>query len=391
MRRRGLGCLVLLGALLRGTCPAPARADDLPGVVAASSGASPELRLYPVRSLLRGHPVYQGDRGPFPVAPEEVNDEAQPLFGGEFGDRTYGFGWPDEVVSTIRAEVTEPGASAEGNVSIDLLHVAEGLTGDGYLTVRAPGAQQARVAAWLDRSSREALRTVVLDVVAFRGDAAVARLEGGVAAAVARRAWVPLGALRMTMHPSGGAVGRVGALRAYLQDDDVEVAIDASSTVAIVGVAPEGLAVEAASVPAEGDRVSVHAARVVGVAGRVGRVPPRAGRSHRGTRDGGEFLRRDSPFERRRLGAPAGLGLRPVRGAGPRGGSPALLCPPRGRAAVEFRPCARGGSSRVEDLPRGRPALPGRVEPRMDRPARADELHAARAARCPAPGPAVPR
>jgi hypothetical protein len=258
MGGRGLVGLLLAAAFLRGVRPASLHAEDAPARIPASSDASIETRLYPVRSLLRGHPAYQLDRGPAPVAPEEVNSEAWPVFGHESADRVFDFGTADEFVSALQREAGESKDWEREGVTLGFLLKRDGVAGNDSLLVSAPRDLQAKVSAWLSRATHDALRAVVLDVAAFRGDAAAAHAEGGVVAAVARGAWAPLGAVRMTMHPAGGAVGRAGAIRAFVQDHDVEVAIDASTSLPIIGVAPEGLAVEAASVPADGDRVSVH-------------------------------------------------------------------------------------------------------------------------------------
>jgi hypothetical protein len=258
MDRRGVVLALLAASLLCGARSAPLHAEDAPASGPARSVLPLETRLYPDRSLLRGHPAYQMDRGPAPVAPEDVNSEAWPLFGRESGDRVYDFRTSDGLVFTLREATAESKDWEQDGVSIGHLLKENGVAGDDLLLVTAPRDLQAKVSAWLDHATHDALRTVVLDVAAFRGDAGAAHAEGGITATVARGAWAPLGVVRMTMHPAGGAVGRAGAIRAFVQDHDVEVAIDASTSLPIVGVAPEGLAVEASSVPTEGDRVSVH-------------------------------------------------------------------------------------------------------------------------------------
>lgn len=243
-----------VACLLVGARSGPACGEDRPQNDRAT--APLELRLYPVRSLLRGHPRFQADRGPFPAAVDEVNSESRPLFGSESDDREFDFETPLGFLESVREESVEPSAGDRDAASIALV-AGDGGGAESLLAVGGPQDLQTRVATWLSRAARDVLPTVVLDVAAFRGAAGEARAPGGVPAAVARGTWVPLGAVRLTMHPAGHAAGRSGALRAYLRDHDVEVAIDASTSVPLVGVAPEGLAVEASSVPGPGESVSV--------------------------------------------------------------------------------------------------------------------------------------
>ena len=207
--------------------------------------------MYPVRALIRGHPVYRVDRGPYPAGADQVNDEANPLYGSEGEDPNPEFASAADVIERLRSEVADPKAFEREGAFL-------GCFGDAFLALRGPPALHEEVAAWLDRTERRVLRTVLLDVAAFRGEPSAADSPGGVPAAVACGAWAPLGVVRMVLSPQGTGAARAGAVRAYLQDYDVEVAAESSTADPIVGVAPEGLAADAVTSGVLGDRARVH-------------------------------------------------------------------------------------------------------------------------------------
>lgn len=245
MGHRALGGIVAVSLLAAGAAGG-ARAGDGDGARPAAF----EVRVYPVRALARGHALYKAERGPYPVSPDQVNDETHPLFGSEGDDPVADFGGVDDLVERLKAEVGANGDFDRPGSFVEPV-------GENFVALRGPESLHARVADWLGEAARRLLRTVFLDVAAFAGDPEAADRGGGVPGAVASGAWVPLGFVRMVLAPQGGSAARAGGVRAYLADWDVEVAEDSATGDPIVGVAHEGLAVDVASSPAPGDRMRV--------------------------------------------------------------------------------------------------------------------------------------
>ena len=251
MRPRVLGRLSLAALLAMGLSGG-ARAEDGDQGPSVGPQAPSELRVYPVRALTRGHPVYRVDRGPYPPRADQVNDEAHPLYGSEGDDPNPEFGSAADVIECLRSEVADPMAFAREGVSLAVRR--------RYVprAPRSPGsARGGRRVARSDDAPRAAHRPPRRRGLSRRTCRRPTR-PGGVPAAVASGAWVPLGVVRMVLSPQGTGAARAGAVRAYLQDFDVEVAAESSTADPTLGVASEGLAVEAVTSGVLGDRARVH-------------------------------------------------------------------------------------------------------------------------------------
>ncbi len=208
------------------------------------------FQWFEVGAITRGTTRFLGERGPQPVRADEVNDEQRPLFGGEGEETSKAFGTSDELVDLIRSS-TSPGAweSTRG--------FAIASQGFRRLAVRATPSMLASVASFLHELEQDATRTLTLDVVALRGDAAAAAGPDGLAGAVARGALVPLTGARTVGVRGQQVAGRRGGQFSYMEDYDVEVASDSKGPDPIVGVAHDGLSYVAHFVEASPTAVRV--------------------------------------------------------------------------------------------------------------------------------------
>jgi hypothetical protein len=246
---------VLVAAVFATSAPVGVRADDPPAPAAPTPAAPPaptvpvtpagpprlaggpgfEVRIFDVRALTAGRSPFRCEAGPFPLAPEGVDDENRPQFGEDANEGSRPFGSIDDVVDLIR-QSDPPAFSVEG--------VVIAAYDSRRLVVSAPTSTQERVAAHLADLERIALGAVTIDVVVFRGDASAVG-EGGVAGAVARGALVPLAGARSAGFAPSVVAGRAGGEFAFVQDEDVEVAIDSKGADPIVGLAKSGVSFDA--------------------------------------------------------------------------------------------------------------------------------------------------
>ena len=249
MRRRTVAILALAVLALR--LPGATADDPVAGTgVGARAGEEPfEWCIFPVAAITAGRTEFdlRGEKGFIPFPPDQVNDEENPLFGSEGEESRKPFGTVDDVLELVKAH--EPHAFDREGVLIS----AEGTVG---LVVRASRSAQSRIAAYLGSLEREALRTITIDVVAVRGDARAAD-EGGVEAALACGALVPLGGARGACVVGGVTSARIGTEFTYLQDQDVEVAQDAYISDPIVSVLKGGLYWRGDVIEGVGDRITV--------------------------------------------------------------------------------------------------------------------------------------
>ena len=213
----------------------------LAGTVRAGDEAPPApalvTRWIDVSALTFGASEFRPEQGPTAVASDQVNDEENPLFGGEGEEWWRPFGGPDELIDRVKTSVADPGAwEAEGT---SLSHA-----GGRWIVVRNRPDVVAATETFLRSLEREALVTYEIDVACFAGEASSVGTEG-LARAVERGALVPLAGARATAVGGQRVAGRVGSMTAYVQDEDVEVAEDAKIGDPIVGVAPDGLGFDA--------------------------------------------------------------------------------------------------------------------------------------------------
>lgn len=219
-----------------------ARAGDAP-----EARGPVEVRVYPVGALLRAHPRFSTDRGPGAVSPDMVNDEDHPLYGDEHEGVSVPLGCMEGLTDALRATAGEPG-------DWDAAEVETVGVGESLLLVRGPvrlhEAIGVRLAAW----ARDACTTLVADVALFEGDADAAGAVGGLPAAVAAGTLRPLGIARVLPSTHGTGTARDGARFAFLQDYDTEVGCSCNVPDPIIGVVPQGLAVQVVALPSGGGR-----------------------------------------------------------------------------------------------------------------------------------------
>jgi len=225
---------VVLGVAAGPSGRAMARAgDDAPAAPAAVAGL--QTRIYDVSALVARVPRFQIEHGPYSLRPDEVNDEARPMFGAESDDPSAPNGDVHDVVDAVRAvDRAAFDSGPAGAVAI----------GDSHVGVRASSALHEAIAARLAELEHASLSTVTIDVVALRGTVTSAE-EGGLATALARGALVPLSGARAVGFATGAVSARVGAEQAFVQDEDVEVASKAKVPDPIVGIARDGIAFDA--------------------------------------------------------------------------------------------------------------------------------------------------
>jgi len=242
------------GPTTTGTLPAAGRQ--------APAAAGSELRLYDVGALAAGLPSFRVERGPFPSAPDQVNDEVRPLFGREAEELVSSCGAIDQVVE--RLLLLDRQAFATDGASI-------AAAGTRWIVVVGSPALQARVAAALADLERFAFVSATIDVVALRGEASTAA-NGGLPAAIARGELVPLAGARSVGFAPQSVVGRSGSEQTFVVDEDTEVAEKAQVPDPIVAVAKDGLAFQADLQLVSPERVAARVAAWWGAVGSLRRV-----------------------------------------------------------------------------------------------------------------------
>jgi hypothetical protein len=237
------GCLLFLGA-------GAAVADD------EKPAAPLETRVFQVGALTTPRTGFRGERGPEPARPDDVSDENRPLFpvedyetqrrpdGGQNAIDPAPYAGMDELVERIKS------SSAQGTWEQEGASIAP--MGSRLLVVRAPASVQRDVAGLLAAFERDALATVVVDVMALGGEGALE--PDGVAAGVASRSVEVLAAARASAWLGVSAVGTSGSMTTFLQDHDVEVAQKSQTTDPTVGLEKAGLSFQAHAVRS-GDRL----------------------------------------------------------------------------------------------------------------------------------------
>ena len=206
-----------------------------------------EVRVYPVGALLRAHPSFFTDRGPGTVSPEYVNDEHEPLFGGEREEASPPLGNMERFTARHRAAAGEPSAWDDDDVEVSGV-------GESLLLVKAPRSLHDAIDARLAEWAREVCTTVVVDVALLEGDAEAVRSGGSLTAAIASGALCPLGVARVLPSTHGNGTVRDGGRTAYVHDHDTEVGCSCNVPDPIVGVVAQGLAVEVAALPSAAGR-----------------------------------------------------------------------------------------------------------------------------------------
>ena len=205
------------------------------------------LQWFDVGALTSGLTLFRQERGPMPTSSDMVNDESNPLFGGEGEERGRSVGLVENLIELLKSTLPPATFEADG--------VAISPLGPDRLLVTATAPTLTAIARTLAELEEQALATVTLDVVLLRGDVAEAGLDGGLAGAVRRGALVAVSAARTSGFAGQSVVGRHGGMFAYVQEEDVEVAQDAKGSDPIVGTAFDGLSFRADLVTSDAARV----------------------------------------------------------------------------------------------------------------------------------------
>ena len=72
-----------------------------------------------VSALTLGRPEFIPDRGPYPVASDQVNDATLPLFGGEGEEAVKPYGSAEDVIELIKAECGGSARDVGGRGRVD--------------------------------------------------------------------------------------------------------------------------------------------------------------------------------------------------------------------------------------------------------------------------------
>lgn len=217
--------LAVLALLVAGA--ASVRADGL-------EAPASEVWIHDVGDLTYGRACFPGEQGPF-LAPDQVNEEEHPLFGGVGEEFVWPLGTAMDVLEELKAEVLGRDAGSVWAHS----------QGESKLLVGAPRAVQDRIASILDRLRAAVLPSLSLDVAFFEGDPVLALGSDSLVAAIADGRLRLLGATRIVGLVSNESATFVGRERTFVEGLYVEVASEARTYDPIVGVFPEGARVEA--------------------------------------------------------------------------------------------------------------------------------------------------
>jgi hypothetical protein len=212
--------------------------------------ADDEFRLVDVGALTAGRTNFLPERGPVGPTPDQVNDEERPLFGAEGEEPVRPYGTIDEVVELVKEAATPGGWDREGT--------SIGTLGSRTIAMRGPKALLDEAEALLSTIEREAGTLVTVDVVAFEAAGPAATAPQDFAAAVARGDARVVASARASGFSSQRVTAHSGGMRAFLADQDVEVAEKAQIEDPIVSVQHDGLSVDVRS-EVLGDVVQVSA------------------------------------------------------------------------------------------------------------------------------------
>src|SRR5262245_11052239 len=200
-----------------------------------------EVRLYETGGLTTQRASFVTDRGPYPTRPDEVNDNARPLYAGET-EEGQAVLTGDEIVADVEAALPHPVQPTEER-TIE--------SSGGRLTVFATPEDHRRVGERLAALERAGLEAAIVDVLVVEGD--VPSGESGLASALASRTARVTAAARASTWLGLRAAASTGTMSSYVADYDVEVAQKSQTVDPIVGVARAGVAFEATTVRS-GDR-----------------------------------------------------------------------------------------------------------------------------------------
>lgn len=238
MARTSLGIAAGLAFLIPLLPGAPAAAggggDDHP---APSPGAL-EVRLHDVGALVLGRAQLDGEAGPFRLADHSADDAESAHFDRAEGDeRVRPFGGIEDVIERVKTTAGAPGDWEREGVSISAL-------GPDRLVVRGPAALQESVTRILGGMEADDGGTVTLDLMVVEGSPAAAQGEGGVPAGIRAGHLRIVSGVRTTGQLAHRVTAFAGRQRAFLIDQDVEVAQEAKTSDPVVGVQPEGFATQ---------------------------------------------------------------------------------------------------------------------------------------------------
>src|SRR5262245_3524892 len=194
-------------AVLSAGAPAAARGEDAP-----KDPEPLEFRAFPTAALTRGAARFLADRGPYFPSEDDLNDEEEPLYGGEEEDRRGALS-EAELIEVVKSESPFAAWEREG-CSIQ--------AAGGWLFVRNTRTDFEGIAGVLLGEADRALATTVVDVAVLSPDTAALR-EGHLAQGILQGGVRVLGFARVLVQNGGRAVARDGAIRAFLGDVDVEV------------------------------------------------------------------------------------------------------------------------------------------------------------------------
>ena len=208
------------------------QADDPPRLL--------EVRVYDVSAITIEQPAF-GEPGllwpalgleAFPRPSDLIDDrDSPPFYSGPSEDGSKRFGSIDDVIELVKAR--DMMAFEQEGVSI----AAMGTLG---IRVVAPEPLQQTVASILAEMAHDVLTIVTVDLVALRGDPSAAA-DVALAEAIGRGSLVPLAGARACGPVGMHAISCVGEDRAFVSDEDVELAKDARIPDPIVDVARAGL------------------------------------------------------------------------------------------------------------------------------------------------------
>ena len=142
-----------------------------------------EFRLISVASITRGHSDFIPERGPLPTGADAVNDEANPLFGGEGEESWKPYGSVEDVIELAKQRAALGTWDREG-FSISSW-------GQSHLLVRAPKSVLDPLDAYLAGLEADALSTVVIDAMALSGAWGATSSDGGLPGALSPRSVPP--------------------------------------------------------------------------------------------------------------------------------------------------------------------------------------------------------
>src|SRR5262245_48021939 len=153
--RRFLTAVVLLAAAA-GVRPAYGDGED-------ERRDARDVRLFEMGALTARWSSFITDRGPYPVRPDEVNDNSRPLYADETEEGA-SIATADEVVAEVNAAISrEEGADGERSLAVS----------GSRLVAMATVGDQRRIGERLAAIERAGLETAIVDVLVVEGDVPV--------------------------------------------------------------------------------------------------------------------------------------------------------------------------------------------------------------------------